>query len=88
VCPWYYATQLLVTFEEVLEVLIAGRSALLRLPAYQRYKRFAESVAFEVKREGDSTGSMVIVAFARREPSMRDGTQSCTEHRPRRHRRL
>jgi hypothetical protein len=45
---------LLVTFEEFLEVPVAGRSALLRLSTYQRCKGCAESVTFEVEGECDS----------------------------------
>ena len=45
---------LLVALEELLEVLVAVRSTLLRLPTYEWKKGYAESVAFEVEREGDS----------------------------------
>jgi hypothetical protein len=44
----------LVTFEELLEVPVADRGGGPRLPTYHSYQGYADSVTFEVEREGDS----------------------------------
>ena len=44
----------LFAFEELLEVPVADRGGGLRLPTYQWYQGYADSVTFEVEREGDS----------------------------------